>query len=157
MQASDWRSVQQIYQQGIDTKNATFEMTAPTWEVWNAKHLAPCRLVARCGDVLAGWAALSPVSVRAVYRGVAEVSIYIGPGYQGQGLGDTLMATLVEQSEQAGLWTLQASIFPENNASVQLHAKHGFRIVGQREKIAQREGIWRDTMLLERRSLVTGL
>ena len=155
MDASDWPSVRAIYEEGIATGQATFETSAPDWTAWDAKHLASPRLVARDEEVV-GWAALSPVSARAVYRGVCEVSIYVAEHARGRGVGHKLLEALIAESEAAGIWTLQASIFPENEASVGLHLRHGFRVVGRRERIAQQHGIWRDTVILERRSLVTG-
>jgi L-amino acid N-acyltransferase YncA len=161
MHPEDWPAVRAIYLEGIATGQATFETEAPPWEEWDAKHLATPRLVAREAgggqailpvDSIAGWAALSRVSARAVYRGVAEVSVYVAAAFRGRGVGHQLLAGLVSGSEEAGIWTLQASIFPENEASVALHLRHGFRIVGRRERIACQNGVWRDTVLLERRS-----
>jgi L-amino acid N-acyltransferase YncA len=152
MRPGDWPLVLAIYLEGIATGNATFETQAPSWDVWDEKHLAKPRLVFRDDTAVAGWAALSRVSARACYSGVAEVSVYIGDAFRGRGIGSQLMRTLVEQSEANGIWTLQASIFPENEASVQLHLRNGFRVVGRRERIAQLHGVWRDTLLLERRS-----
>lgn len=153
MLPTDWPEVEKIYQDGIDTKQATFETQTPTWEAWDEGHLIAPRLVAKDlhGTVL-GWAALSPVSKRQVYRGVAEVSIYISIHHLGQGIGKKLLSELIEQSESAGIWMLQAVTFPENEASVKLHESLGFRLVGRREKIAQQHGVWRDTVMLERRS-----
>jgi L-amino acid N-acyltransferase YncA len=148
----DWPAVREIYQDGIDTGDATFETAAPDWEAWDAKHLASCRLVVREGSQVLGWAALSPVSARPVYRGVAEVSVYVSGRARGRGIGSMLLNQLVAASEEHGIWTLQASIFPENRASIALHQRAGFRIVGTRERIACREGRWRDTVLMERRS-----
>ncbi len=156
MQPSDWPQVSAIYFEGILTRNATFETTLPTWEKWDAGHLPAPRLVARSAEAVLGWAALSPVSSRKVYAGVAEVSVYVGERYRGHAIGGALLGALVEQSEQARIWTLQAAIFPENEASLKLHKKFGFRLVGRREKIAQLDGVWRDTVLLERRSQVVG-
>jgi len=153
MTAADWPAVKRIYEQGIATRQATFETTPPDWAAWDAKHLAAPRLVVRDPDVL-GWAALSRVSAREVYRGVCEVSVYVDESARGRGAGRLLLDGLVKASEEAGIWTLQASIFPENEASVRLHLRHGFRVVGRREKIAQHHGVWRDTLLLERRSSV---
>lgn len=148
-----WPEVKKIYQNGIDTNQATFETQTPSWEAWDAGHLGQSRLVAKDEDgSIIGWAALSPVSKRPVYRGVAEVSIYIDVKLAGQGLGKKLLTELIQQSEEAGIWMLQAVTFPENEASVRLHEGLGFRLVGRREKIAQQHGIWRDTVLLERRS-----
>ena len=157
MRPQDWDFVRAIYLEGITTGQATFETVAPDWERWNAGHLPQCRLVARIGDVVLGWAALSPVSRREVYAGVAEVSVYVAASARGLGVGGALMLALIEASELYGVWTLQSSIFPENHASVALHLKHGFREVGRRERIARRHGVWRDTVVLERRSRVAGL
>jgi phosphinothricin acetyltransferase len=157
LQPGDWPQVRAIYLAGIATGQATFEQNAPEWEAWDRKHLPACRLVARdtVGQV-AGWAALTPYSARAVYAGVAEVSIYIAEAMRGQGVGRRLLSALVDASEAAGLWTLQAGIFPENSASLRLHQGCGFRIVGRRERIGQLHGLWRDVLLLERRSLIAG-
>ena len=155
MQEGDWPQVREIYAQGIATGDATFEQEPPSWEQWTAGHLPGCRLVARGKDGAAlGWAALGPVSNRRVYAGVAEVSIYVGAGSRGQGIGSALVAALIASSEQASIWTLQAGIFPENAASIAMHQKAGFRVVGRRERIAQMDGRWRDVLLLERRSQV---
>ncbi len=157
MRPGDWPAVRAIYLEGIATGNATFAQTAPEWEVWDAGHLPVPRMVARsdAGAVL-GWAALSAVSSRCVYAGVAEISIYVGERARGRGVGHQLMARLIADSEAAGIWTLQAGIFPENAASIALHQRAGFRIVGNRERLGQMNGRWRDVMLLERRSPVTG-
>ena len=159
MQAGDWSRIRTIYQMGIDGRMATFETEAVAdWGVWSAGKRADCRFVARSsatGEVL-GWAALSPTSKRAAYAGVCEVSVYIDPAASGQGMGSALLGKLVAESEAAGVWTLQASIFPENEASIALHKKLGFRVLGRRERVAQLDGIWRDTVLLERRSRVVG-
>ncbi len=152
MRPEDWQHVYAIYSQGILTGNATFETNLPSWEAWNSAHLSNPRLVARSNVVVLGWAALSPVSSRKVYAGVAEVSIYIREEARGQRVGSALLEALIDRSEEIGIWTLQASIFPENQASLALHLKCGFRIVGRRERIAQLNGIWRDTILIERRS-----
>lgn len=158
LMAAHWPAVRAIYEAGIATGQATFTTEAPAWEAWDAGHLAHCRMVATdvSGQVL-GWAALSPVSSRRVYAGVAEVSIYIAAKARGQGVGRQLLAALVAESEQHGLWTLQAGIFAENGASLALHASQGFRTVGRRERISQLHGQWRDTLLLERRSAVVGI
>ena len=154
---SDWEQVRAIYLQGIATRLATFELNAPEWPIWDAARLPAPRLVARCDDSsLAGWAALSPVSSRCVYGGVAEVSVYVAEDQRGRGVGLALLTALVEQSEAAGLWTLQAGIFPENTASVALHHRCGFRTVGRRERLGRMGGVWRDVLLLERRSAVVG-
>jgi phosphinothricin acetyltransferase len=159
MTAADWPRVRAIYCEGMATGLATFETDAPEWATWDAAHLSAPRLVARAGDdeEIAGWAALSPVSRRAVYAGVAEVSVYVAAGRRGGGVGRALLATLVAASERCGLWTLQASIFAANEASLRLHVACGFREVGRRERIARRDGVWRDTVLLERRSRVVGV
>jgi phosphinothricin acetyltransferase len=157
MKNSDWPTVAQIYQQGMDTGYATFEKEVPTFEVWDAAHLGMGRLVAIDGDRVLGWAALSPVSSRCVYGGVAEVSVYIGQGNRGQGVGKLLMQHLIEESEKAGLWTLQSGIFPENIGSVELHHKMGFRFIGKRERIGKRDNVWKDNLLFERRSTVVGM
>ena len=157
MRPEDWPAVRAIYLEGIATGNATFEQSAPEWEKWDAVHLPDARIVARsdAGDVL-GWAALSGVSSRCVYAGVAEVSLYITERARGRGVGRQLMARLIADSEAQGIWTLQAGIFPENAASIALHERAGFRIVGRRERLGQMNGRWRDVVLMERRSAVTG-
>ena len=156
MTAADWDRVRQIYLEGIATGNATFEKDAPTWEKWDASHRGDCRLVARQGGEVVGWAALSPVSSRRVYDGVAEVSVYVGANERGLGVGRLLLSALVESSERAGIWTLQAGIFPENVPSIKLHQKLGFRLVGVRERLGCMNGRWRDVALMERRSAVAG-
>jgi L-amino acid N-acyltransferase YncA len=143
-----------IYAAGVATRNATFETDVPSWEEWDARHLARPRLVAVEAGAVVGWAALSPVSARPCYAGVAEDSVYVALGRQGRGVGRALLEKLVARSETEGLWTLQTSIFPENRASVALHQTCGFRVVGTRERIAKRDGVWRDTVFLERRSEV---
>lgn len=150
--ASDWPAVKAIYEQGIATGNATFQTEAPTWEAWDKAHLQVCRFVLETDHVIAGWAALSPVSSRSVYAGVAEVSVYVSTDHFQKGIGTALLKKLIAASETAGLWTLQAGIFPENKASVHLHKKAGFREVGYREQIGKMKDTWRDTLLLERRS-----
>jgi len=147
-----WDQVKIIYQKGIDTGNATFQTSAPSWEEWDSSHLASCRITMQQDGKVVGWAALTPVSSRCVYAGVAEVSVYVDPAHCGKGIGLTLLNELVRQSEAEGIWTLQAGIFPENMASLRIHEKAGFRILGTREKIGKQNGIWRDTALLERRS-----
>ena len=158
---NDWEQVRAIYIEGIATGHATFEAEAPEWEKWDSAHLAEPRSVARVGSSIAGWAALSRVSPRSVYSGVAEVSIYVGAKYRGQGIGDALLAALVDASEKKGIWTLQAGIFPENISSINLHQKYGFRELGRREKVGKMTfgklaGTWRDVVLMERRSKVAG-
>lgn len=157
MQADDWPAVRRIYEQGIATGHATFETAAPGWESWDREHLEDCRLVAEREGVVVGWVALSPVSGRCVYAGVAEVSVYVAAAARGQGVGRRLLQALVACSEEAGLWTLQAGIFPENEASLRLHRACGFRVVGRRERLGQLHGAWRDVLLLERRSDVVGV
>jgi phosphinothricin acetyltransferase len=158
MGEADWEQVREIFVQGIETGKATFETDAPSREQWDSSHLSCGRLVARGPDGrLLGWAALARVSPRRVYRGVAEVSIYVRSDCRGQGVGLALLTELVKQSEAAGLWTLQAHVFPENRASLRLHEKAGFREVGRRERLGQMGKTWRDVLLLERRSQVVGL
>ncbi len=158
MSPDDWEQVKSIYQEGIVTGDATFETQTPSWKQWDAGHLSTCRLVARAAKIVLGWAALSRASSRRVYSGVAEVSIYVGKQYQGQGVGEALLKALIVESEKNGIWTLQAGIFPENRASILLHEKYGFREVGRRERIGKmKNGAWRDTILLERRSKVAGM
>ena len=152
MRAEDWEQVRSIYLEGLRGGNSTFETQAPSWEKWDEAHLQIPRLVMRDGEQILGWAALSPVSKRSVYRGVAEVTVYVTETARGQGIGRALLEALIEESETHGIWTLQASIFPENTASVELHLRCGFREVGRRERIAMLNGIWRDTLLFERRS-----
>jgi phosphinothricin acetyltransferase len=152
MTPADWDDVRRIYAEGIATGNATFETEPPSWETWDAAHLKDCRLVARDGESVVGWAALSRVSDRCVYGGVAEVSVYVAGSARGRGVGRALLAELVRASEDAGLWTLQAGIFPENAASIAIHHGCGFRTVGIREKLGKMRGAWRDVALLERRS-----
>lgn len=149
---SDWAAVRRIYLEGIATGNGTFETAAPEWERWDAGHRKDCRFVGLAGDDVVGWAALSPASTRKVYAGVAEVSVYVAEAARGKGVGAALLAALVEASEAAGLWTLQAGIFPENAASLVLHERAGFRRVGVRERMGFGQGRWRDVVLLERRS-----
>lgn len=156
MRPEDWEQVRSIYLEGIRTGIATFETDAPDWEKWDASHLRGARLVAREGERVLGWAALSRVSDRCVYGGVAEVSVYVGERGRGRGVGRALLEALVEASEREGIWTLQAGIFPENEASVKLHLRCGFREVGRRERIGKLNGVWRDTLLLERRSRTVG-
>lgn len=152
LEASDWPSVKEIYEQGIATGNATFQTEAPSWQDWDKAHLESCRFVLETDNQIVGWAALSPVSSRCVYAGVAEVSVYVNPALSGKGYGSTLLGALIVESEKLGLWTLQSGIFPENTGSIKMHEKAGFREVGYREKIGKMNGIWRDTILLERRN-----
>lgn len=151
LSTKDWPQIRAIYEDGIRGRLATFETEVPNWEEWNKKYLKICRLGIRKGATLLGWATLSPVSMRKVYRGVAEVSIYIAANAQGKKLGSCLMQRLINESEKAGIWMLQSSVFPHNPASMRLHEKTGFRKVGYRERIAQLDGVWLDTILFERR------
>ncbi len=151
MEEGHWEAVRRIYAQGIDTGVATFETEVPEWDAWDAAHMPAPRLVAVEDDAVTGWAALSPVSSRCVYGGVAEVSVYVGEDHRGKGVGSTLLRRLVDASEAEGIWTLQAGIFPENEASIELHRRAGFREVGRREKLGKLDGAWRDVILLERR------
>lgn len=152
MTATDWPEVKNIYLAGLATGNASFETTAPEWEVWDSGHLKHSRLVAQLQENISGWAALSPVSGRFVYGGVAELSVYVSAANRGKGIGAELLNALIKSSEANGIWTLQSGIFSENEGSIALHKKSGFRLVGVREKIGQREGIWRNVVLMERRS-----
>lgn len=157
MQASDWNAVASIYEQGIATGIATFETNVPDFGTWDSAHLKTCRLVALSEHKIVGWAALSPVSGRCVYGGVAEVSIYIAANARGVGIGKQLLKQLIVESEGAGLWTLQSGIFPENEGSIQLHKKIGFRYIGKREKVGRTvRGVWKDNLLFERRSEIIG-
>ncbi len=151
---SDWPQVQVIYREGIEDGQATFETEVPTWKTWDLSHLSFCRLVARSGSQVIGWAALSPVSRRTCYAGVAEVSIYVARASRGCGLGKALLDALIAASESQGIWTLQGVTFAENEPSLRLLARCGFRRVGYRERIAQLRGVWKDTVLMERRSAV---
>jgi phosphinothricin acetyltransferase len=150
--AADWAAVSAIYAEGIETRNATFETQVPTWDEWDAAHLVEGRLVARRDDEVIGWAALSPVSGRCCYRGVVENSVYVARGAQSQGIGRALLNELVRLAEEAGFWTIQTGVFPENPASLQLHLSCGFRVVGVRERLGRLDGVWRDVVFLERRS-----
>ena len=157
MRADDWQAVRRIYQEGLATGNASFETEAPSWDAWNAKYQAHSRLVAREGGRVVAWAALAPVSPRACYAGVAEVSLYVTNDCRGRGVGRKLMDALIAESEQNGIWTLYGSTFPENVASLRLQEACGFRYIGRRERIAKRDGVWRDTVMTERRSKVVGV
>jgi len=157
MRPSDWEPVRAVYLEGIATGIATFETYAPLWEAWNSSHLPFARLVARLGDLVAGWAALSPVSQRCVYGGVAEVSVYVSQTQRRTGIGRQLLEALISESERNGIWTLQAGMFPENAGSLALHQRLGVREVGRRERIGKLNGVWRDTILLERRSSLVGI
>jgi phosphinothricin acetyltransferase len=154
--AEDWEDLRSIYLQGIVTGQATFETDAPTWTEWNAAHLPSPRLVAISNSLVMGWAALSPVSTRRIYFGVAEVSVYVSRDSRGRRIGRALLEQLINESEKNEIWTLQASVFPENVASIALHKACGFREVGLRERIGILKGEWRDTVLMERRSTIVG-
>lgn len=158
MAETDWPAVRAIYLQGMQTGNATFQQQAPAWEDWNRGHLGELRYVAegKDGAGVLGWVAVSPYSGRPVYRGVAEVSIYVANAARTRGAGSTLLNHLVTESEKLGFWTLYAGIFPENTGSVRLHEKNGFRLVGRRERLGMLNGAWRDVCLYERRSSVAG-
>jgi len=152
-----WHAAERIYLEGIATGDATFETGAPSWEAWDRGHLADLRVVAIDESaVVLGWAALSPVSDRCVDQGVAEESVYVGEHVRGRGVGRRLLDDLIRRSEQAGIWTIQTGIFPENEASLRLHAAAGFRIVGMRERLGRLDGVWRDVVFLERRSSIVG-
>ena len=148
----DWPAVERIYVEGIASRLATFETESPSWSAWDAGHLATPRLVAELDGEVVGWAALSPVSRRAAYRGVAEVSLYVAGSARGRGVGRLLLDALVDRSHDTGLWTLQATIFAENVPSIRLHERAGFRLVGRRERIGQLDGRWHDTVVYERRA-----
>jgi L-amino acid N-acyltransferase YncA len=154
LERRDWPAVADIYWDGMRSGLATFETEVPTWEAWNAGHLPDHRLVADLLGEVVGWAALSPVSSRHCYAGVVENSVYVAAGARGLGIGRKLLDALIAGAEAAGIWTIQTSIFPENRASLALHERCGFRVVGTRERIAKRDGVWRDTVFLERRSEV---
>ena len=156
MEPHDWVEVRRIYLEGIATGNATFETEAPSWEKWDRTHLPHSRLTVSDGAKVVGWAALSPVSARRVYAGVAEVSVYVAETARGKGLGRLLLSSLIDSSERQGIWTLQAGIFPENLASIALHNSLGFRELGRRERIGKMGERWRDVVLLERRSRIIG-
>jgi L-amino acid N-acyltransferase YncA len=154
LRPEDWPAAAAIYEEGIRSGDATFETEVPAWEAWEAAHFEDHRLVAYRDNRLVGWAALAPASARPVYAGVAEVSIYVAAAQRGQGIGRRLLEALIKSSERSGIWTLQAGVFPENEASIALHESCGFRVVGARERIGRRDGVWRDVVLLERRSSV---
>ena len=156
--AQDWQQVKEIYEEGIATGNATFQSAAPDWDEWDQSHVKNSRIVAvdDASNIL-GWAALTPVSSRCVYAGVAEVSVYVSDKARGKGIGKSLLKELIRQSEQNGFWTLTAGIFPENEASLKIHQQAGFKVLGIRERIGKMNGEWRNTVLLERRSDVAGV
>ncbi len=152
-----WQAVKTIYEEGIATGNATFQTTAPSWQEWDESHLKTCRIIATEDNEILGWAALTPVSSRCVYAGVAEVSVYVAANARGKNIGSLLLKELINQSEQNGIWTLQSGIFPENKASITIHEKNGFKIVGYRERIGKMGNVWRDNIALERRSSTVGI
>lgn len=152
-----WDAVKKIYEEGIATGNATFQTAAPGWEEWDRAHAAKPRFIAIDNNEVLGWAAITPVSGRCVYAGVGEVSVYVSEKARGKGIGKKILQTLIKESEKENFWTLQAGIFPENTASLAIHQSCGFRIIGTRERIGKMNGIWRDTVLLERRSNTTGI
>lgn len=155
---TDWEGVAKTYLEGINTGKATFQTEVPTWENWNNSHINSCRLVARSGNDILGWAALSPTSSRCAYAGVAEVSIYIGEEYRGHGIGTVLLTSLAKLSEGNGFWTLQSGIIKENSASIALHKRCGFREIGVREKVGKMSNaVWHDVVLMERRSKIVGI
>lgn len=157
MSGQDWPDVKVIYEEGIATGNATFETEIPDWQQWDKNHLPQCRLVAKTTSKVIGWAALSPVSGRCVYNGVAEVSLYVKTSARGQGVGRALLEAVIEESERNGIWTLQGGTFPENLASIALQKSCGFREVGHRERIGCMNGKWRNVILMERRSKIAGV
>ncbi len=157
MTADDWPDVRPIYEEGLATGVATFEVTAPSWEQWDAARLPHSRLVARDSDRVLGWAALSAISQRACYAGVAEVAVYVGAAARGRGVGRALLEAIIASAEAHGIWTLQGATIAGNAASLALQARCGFREVGRRERIAKRDGLWHDTILTERRSRTAGL
>jgi L-amino acid N-acyltransferase YncA len=154
---ADWNRVAEIYRQGLETRNASFEREVPDYETWIKKFHSHLLWVAIFEEKVVGWAGLQPVSVRKVYEGVVEVTIYIDAEYTGKSVGTSLMNHLITESESAGIWTLYSSIFPENKASIRLHVSRGFREIGYRERIAQLDGKWRNTVLFERRSKKVGI
>ncbi len=156
MTEQDWPSVAKIYKEGIATGYATFELEVPDYEHWDNAHVSSCRLVALENQTIVGWAALSPVSSRCVYGGVAEVSVYVAKAHRGKGLGEKLLHRLIQLSEEAGFWTLQSGIFPENTGSILIHEKTGFRLIGKRERIGKLHGAWKDNLIFERRSNSVG-
>ena len=156
LRAGHWPEVARIYAAGVATRNATFETSVPSWQDWDRAHLAEHRFVAIENGAVLGWAALVPVSDRCVYAGVVENSVYVAEAARRRGVGRTLLDALVASTEAAGIWTIQTGVFPENEASVRLHERVGFHVVGRRERLGQLDGVWRDVLLLERRSGVVG-
>jgi L-amino acid N-acyltransferase YncA len=157
MISEDSSRVLEIYKMGVDTHNATFETNVPSWADWDSNHLKHSRFVYTNNEKVLGWVAISPVSSRSAYKGVAEVSIYVETQTQGKGIGSLLMEKVITSSEEHGIWTLFSSVFPENKATLKLHEKFDFRIIGKRERIAQMNGKWRDTIQSERRSKIVGI
>lgn len=157
IQEQHYPEISRIYLEGIATGNATFQTEAPSWADWDKSHLTACRIILTDNDKILGWAALTPVSSRCVYAGVAEVSVYVDAEQRGKGIGKKLLLDLIRQSEAAGIWTLQSGIFPENTASIKTHEACGFRMIGYREKIGNMNGVWRDNVIMERRSKVVGI
>ena len=157
MLSSHWEKVKEIYEEGIATGNATFETTAPSWEDWDANHAGVPRLVAIENEEIVGWAALTKVSGRCIYAGVGEVSVYVSGSQRGKGIGRRLLQALISESEKNNYWTLQAGIFPENKSSIKIHEDCGFRLIGVREKIGKMNNVWRDTLLMEKRSKIAGI
>ena len=157
MKATDWGVVAAIYAEGIATGFATFETTVPEYEAWDDAHMQTCRIVATSNEKVLGWAALSLVSSRCVYGGVAEVSVYVAKDSRGMGVGKLLLELLITKSESAGLWTIQSGIFPENEGSIELHTKAGFRYIGKRERVGKLNGEWKDNLLFEKRSKKIGI
>ena len=157
MLATDWNSVANIYKEGIETGVATFETNVPSFDVWNKAHMTTCRFVAEKNDEILGWVALSPVSSRCVYGGVAEISVYISATSRGKGLGKLLLEHVIDTSEKEGIWTLQSGVFPTNHGSIKIHKSTGFRMIGTRERVGKLHGKWIDNILFERRSKVVGV
>lgn len=157
LEETDWEIASKIYKEGLDTGNATFELNLPDWNEWNSGHLKACRTIAEIDNEVVGWSALSPVSSRCVYGGVAEVSVYVLSNFSRKGIGSQLLKRLISESEKQGIWTLQAGVFPENKGSITIHERLGFRKVGFRERIGKMNGTWRDTLLLEKRSKLVGI
>ena len=157
MLSSHWDKVKEIYEEGIATGNATFETAAPSWEDWDANHVKVPRLVAIENEEIVGWAALTKVSGRCIYAGVGEVSVYVSGTQRGKGIGRRLLQALISESEKNNYWTLQAGIFPENKSSIKIHEDCGFRLIGVREKIGKMNNVWRDTLLMEKRSKIAGI
>lgn len=157
IEAHHYPEISRIYLEGIATGNATFQTIAPSWDDWDKSHLKECRIILVDDMKIMGWAALTPVSSRCVYAGVSEVSVYVDALQRGKGIGKKLLKELIMQSEASGIWTLQSGIFPENKSSIRIHEECGFRIIGYREKIGNMKGIWRDNIIMERRSKVIGI